>query len=411
MNEIFRNNNKSWFRDIDVSTLIILTITFIFFLTTACSEKVNKKQPLTDTDPVDCQNITRKNADDCIRLNQIQVLGTHNSYRLAPAPELIELLDTEKPGWAENLQYSHRPIEEQLEELGIRQFEFDIFADPEGSAYAEPAGALLTNDKDFIREPEMMEPGFKVIHVLDIDYRTTCFTLKSCMRKIRDWSVRNPAHLPILILIEVKNDPPRQDWGPVSFTTPVQTDDSLIYEIDKEIWEVFSKEHVITPDEIRGDFQSLEEAILKNGWPTLAQSRGRVLFALDNTDEHRDAYLSQSPGLEDRAMFTSSEPGEPAAAFIKMNNSINDHNLIKERIAAGYVIRTRSDIPVHEAKTGDTTRRQAALTSGAQYISTDYPEPSPFGSGYIVTLPDAESPGRCNPVSAPPSCRNIFITE
>jgi hypothetical protein len=94
-----------------------------------------------------------------------------------------------------------------------------------------------------------------------------------------------------------------------------------------------------------------------------------------------------------------------------MNNAINSHDQIRERVDAGYLIRTRSDIPVHEAKSGDTTRLNAALTSGAQYISTDYPEPSPFGSGYVAVLPDAEGPGRCNPVNAPDTCQNRFIVE
>src|SRR5690625_5861121 len=83
---------------------------------------------------------------------------------------------------------------------------------------------------------------------------------------------------------------------------------------------------------------------------------------------------------EGRILFTSFDPGEEDAGFIKMNDSIGGIDQIRERSKAGYLIRTRADIPVREAKSGDTTRREAALNSGAHYISTDYPEMSPFGS-------------------------------
>ena len=34
-----------------------------------------------------------------------------------------------------------------------------------------------------------------------------------------------------------------------------------------------------------------------NGWPTLADARGKVLFLLDQADQ-RDLYLTGHPGLE-----------------------------------------------------------------------------------------------------------------
>lgn len=361
--------------------------------------------------PVACDDLNEENADDCIRLNQIQVLGTHNSYHVEPSGELIALLDRYEKGWADGLIYSHRTLTHQLEELGIRQFELDIFADPAGGHYARPSGALLTGDETYVDHPEMLQPGYKVIHGLDVDYRTTCFTFTSCLTEIRDWSLQNTNHLPIMILVELKGGTDRADRGPVTFVTPVQIDEVLIHDIDKEIRSVFEDDHILTPDKVRAHYSTLEEAIKTEGWPTLSESRGKILFALDNTNVLRDYYMAGSEGLEGRVMFTSSEPGEPTAAFIKMNDAIGSYEVIRERSAAGYVIRTRSDIPVQEAKTGDTTRREAALTSGAHFVSTDYPEVSPFGSGYQVRLPDAVSPGRCNPVSAPPSCRNHFIVE
>jgi Phosphoinositide phospholipase C, Ca2+-dependent len=75
-----------------------------------------------------------------------------------------------------------------------------------------------------------------------------------------------------------------------------------------------------------------------------------------------------------------------------------------------YLIRTRADIPTDEARSGSTTRRDSAFRSGAQYVSTDYPAESPFGSGYLARLPGAENlAARCNPVNAPTGCRNEWL--
>jgi hypothetical protein len=235
-------------------------------------------------------------------------------------------------------------------------------------------------------------------------------TLISCISEIRDWSLANPSHLPIFILIEAK-DGELDDRGPIQFTQPIAFTRELLHNIDDEIREVFEEDHLITPDDARGDFETLEEAITTNGWPALADSRGKVMFALDNTGHHKDLYLEGNPNLENRVLFVSSEPGEPTAGFIKMNNVMDQVEQIKEYVEAGFLVRTRSDIPTNEARSGDTIRRDLALESGAQFISTDYPEESPYGSGFIVELPGTDGIARCNPVSAPKECKNEILKE
>ena len=57
-----------------------------------------------------------------------------------------------------------------------------------------------------------------------------------------------------------------------------------------------------------------------------------------------------------------------------------------------------------QARAGDTSQRDAALASGAHYVSTDYVWPDErFGTGYVVDLP-GDTAARCNPVSAPRRC-------
>ena len=383
-------------------TLFLLLLMFI-----GCANH-QENSPISQN--VNCETINADNADQCLRLNHIQVIGTHNSYKLFPHPELVSSLNEQLNGWSKDIEYEHKSLKIQLENLGIRKFELDVYADTSGGRFARPSGAVLIGDDAYIDSDEMIQPGFKVIHIPDIDYRSSCLTFKSCLTEIHNWSLANSSHLPIMIMVEVK-DGQRRDWGDINFVEPIPFDVSLMHEIDKEILEIFDQNHIITPDMVRNDYETLSQAVQEKGWPTLAESRGKVLFALDNTDEHKSLYLDGNPNLEGRILFVSSEPGESNAGFIKMNDALNNTQLIQEYSSQGYLIRTRTDVPTDEARFGNTTRRDLALSSGAQYLSTDYPEESPFGSGYIVELPNVDGVARCNPVSAPDGCKNIYLLE
>jgi len=80
-------------------------------------------------------------------------------------------------------------------------------------------------------------------------------------------------------------------------------------------------------------------------------------------------------------------------------------------VRQGYLVRTRSDVPGEEAITGDTTRREATFTSGAQYVSTDMYRPDPtLGSDFVVELP-GDVVAICNPVTARDSCTEADLAE
>jgi hypothetical protein len=355
--------------------------------------------------PPNCASITAATVDDCVRLNQIQVLGTHNSYHVAPVPAMRALLGDR----GRDLDYTHKPLTAQLTELGVRQFELDVFADPTGGRFERPAAPRIVKRLE-PAGPEMRSPGFKVRHMPDIDYGTTCPTLVACLLEIRDWSRANPSHVPILIMIEVK-DQPISDPDARGFVTPIPVDANALRALDAEIRSVFDERHLLTPDRVRGRHTTLSGALQTDGWPLLRAARGKVLFALDNTDGHRADYLRGNSSLEGRVLFVSSAAGEPSAAFVKMNEVLgDDEERIRQTVRGGYLVRTRADIPTDEARTGNTSRRDAAFRSGAQFVSTDYPQDSPFGSGYRARLPGAEQlPARCNPVTAPPACRNEWL--
>jgi hypothetical protein len=82
-------------------------------------------------------------AADDVRLNQIQVIGTHNSYHVAPHPNVMGLIAAGGKNLAEGLDYTHPPLADQFSRLGIRQIELDVFADPKGGHYAEPSARKI----------------------------------------------------------------------------------------------------------------------------------------------------------------------------------------------------------------------------------------------------------------------------
>jgi hypothetical protein len=51
-------------------------------------------------------------------------------------------------------------------------------------------------------------------------------------------------------------------------------------------------------------------------------------------------------------IFTNSTPGDPDAAFVKLNDPFDP--AIPTTVAAGYIVRTRADADTVEARTGDT---------------------------------------------------------
>jgi hypothetical protein len=346
--------------------------------------------------------LARRYADRCVRLNEIQVLGSHNSYHIQPRPALFAALVAFLPetiAW----EYTHLPLPDQFESFGIRQIELDVFYDPDGGLYSNRPVLELLGDEP-LAGPEMFFPGLKTFHVQDVDFESTCHTFVECLQDIDGWSRTNRKHLPLVVLIEVKDDaiPDPLDLG---FVVPLPFEADAFDAVDAEIRSVFPERRMITPDDLRGMHATLEDAILTDGWPTLRDARGKVLFLLDNGGAKRAIYTAGRPSLEGRVLFTNATPGDPDAAFVKRNDPIGDTD-IPALVQTGYLVRTRADADTVEARSGDTVPRDAALASGAQYVSTDYYQPNPdFGTGYFVEIPDG-SPARCNPMNAPAGCRS-----
>lgn len=342
----------------------------------------------------------------CLHLNDIQVIGTHNSYKQPVPVPILTAIGGFSSELAASIEYSHSPLTDQFDNEEVRQVEIDVYADPEGGHLAErPVLDFLGLPN--VTPPELLQPGFKVLHINDLDFNSSCLTLTDCLEEIRRWSRNNRGHLPLMILIEVKTDPIPDPLG-IGFVQPLPVGPTELDALDAEIRSVFSDRHIIEPDEIRGRYETLEQAVLADRWPTLARSRNKVLFAMINPGQARIDYVQDRPSLQGRVMFTNSTPGQPDAAFFNIDDAIGDGESIEQLVAAGYLVRTRADRDTIEGRTGDVTRLNAALNSGAQWISTDYPQPGRAFVDYTASIPNGD-PARCNPITSGPRCKDNFL--
>lgn len=345
-----------------------------------------------------------------VRINEPQVVGTHNFYkREVSEPEQAAYeAAINKPGdYDQFLAYGHAPIPQQFDGQRVRGLELDLFPDPQGGLYDEPLVRQAVGAGP-LTDPAWQRPGIKVFHIADLDYKTTCVRFLSCLGQVRQWSAANPGHVPLLILLELKQSDERavQAGGVVAPPWDATALDAL----DAEIRSVFGERQLITPDDIRRRRLTLEQSVLRYGWPALKNSRSKVAFLLDNDPGPiRDAYIAGRPNLERRVLFTNSRAGFQDAAFIKRNEQGGANTAqIQELVRAGYLVRTRSDEPLSTVLSGDTTQLAAALESGAQIVSTDFPVPgmaARYDSDFVAQLSDG-AVARCNPINTRAQCRD-----
>ena len=210
-----------------------------------------------------------------------------------------------------------------------------------------------------------------MLHVQDVDFRTHASTFVDALKQVRAWSQANRRHVPIMILVELKDE---AIFGLP--TQPVKFERAELDQVDAEILSVFDRAEILTPDRVRGRFETLPEAIKTQGWPPLDEVRGLVMFALDNENAMREQYLEGHPALRGRMMFaTVASSSHPAAAWFKINDPIKEFDRIQQLVHDGFLVRTRADADTKQSRANDITQRDKAMASGAQFISTDYPEP------------------------------------
>ena len=300
-------------------------------------------------------------AREQLPLNHFQFFGSHNSYKTAMKPQTLDALRAVNPEAATGLEYWHEPLYRQLD-LGLRVLELDVFYDPQQTL--------------FDRGGE-----FPVLHVQNIDTGSHCAELRTCIDQIIGWSELNAGHEPVLISFNAKTDVIDRP----GFVAPHEFDTAAWRELDAQLRAGFGAKllnpaQVLTPE---GPV-----------WPALGDLRGKFLLLLDEGLEKDEAYLE---AVRRPSLFVNLPIDDPRAAIRVLNDPVADSDRIRQALGKGLLVRTRADADTVEARTGDTTRRDAAFASGAQFISTDYYLPAAhFGTDYMVELPGG-GPVRCNP--------------
>jgi hypothetical protein len=322
--------------------------------------------------------------DANLRLEQLQVVGTAESYKQKPDSAVMGLIRMGGKKDAEALDYGLPTLAEQLDD-DVRALSFDVAYDPQGGLLKDPAGAGMAMDllpADYIAA--MSKPGFKVVHVLDVDYRSSCLALADCLRQVSDWSKAHPGHLPIVIALKT-NDARTPMPGA---TRPLACDETAMNALESEIRAAFTPDQLITPDQVQGQYATLREAVLAHAWPKLGAARGKVVFVLDDSAAKAKAYQGARRSLEGRTMFVASEENAPLAAFLFLPDPLQDGARIRAAVQAGFIVATRADEDTLEARLNKTARRDAAFASGAQIVETDFVTPDSAIGSYRVSLAD-----------------------
>lgn len=324
-------------------------------------------------------------------MNQVQVIGSHNSFKRAPQPELADAM---RPYWrdVDGIDYDHVSLTDQLN-LGLRNLELDVCYDPEGGRYADPLGNRLL--RGIGKEPWPLEgmeglkkPGFKVLHDPDFDFRTWHTDFEGALAELRAWSAAHPKHEPIMVTMNCKQGSAGGGRTPGAVKLGA-FDEAALAALNETVLEGLGRTRVLTPDEVRGDAATVREAVIGRGWPTMEEAAGKFFFVLDEGGTLRESYLKRFPGLRGAAYFTVMKPADAEAAIFVMNDPVKQEAEIRGLVERGFIVRTRADADTQEARTNDRSRFEAAKRSGAQVITTDYYVPDrKLGGRYVVRFED-----------------------
>lgn len=297
-----------------------------------------------------------------VPLHQIQVIGSHNSYKKAIHPKLYQHL-LEKNAQVQTLYYEHPSIETQLN-LGLRNLELDIWKDEQGNKYANPSGTAISGET-YEWTAAMAKPGYKIFHMPDVDFETHQPDFIQQLRELKQWSEQNPTHETIFITLELKDD--KKDATTVFTQANIQ-------EINTLIAQELTSKHLITPKELKRKADFIQ-------WPTVDESRGKFVWIIDNTDYRLD--LFDAIDLGDLAVFLNVPFTHPKAGCMILNDPYDA--TIPKLAEKGVIIRTRADDSTKQARANDYSTFEQAKKSKAQIITTDYYIPSQlFPSTYKV---------------------------
>ena len=323
-------------------------------------------------------------------LNEIRILASHNSYKKKPHHKVLRFLkrfqnklgDQNNPDY---IDYGHLPFSEQFNNYGIRGIELDVNYDPDGGHYKRRrVNLFLFGQRQRLKGGELKKPGFKILHISDVDFETNYLTLKSALKELRSWSELHPGHLPIYINIEAKGSHPADESKSLKrlgFKTCIPFDSIAYVKLEAEIRSVLNPNQIYSPKHFKDTCLSLRSRINTIGWPKLEEVRGKFIFVLEGSNQH--LYKS----FIDPIMFYYGDVNDENTVFLLRNNAVASRADI-HNLTPNFIIRTRSDSGTRESRENNYHTWESALKSNAQIISTDYYKADLRFSSYKVGFPN-----------------------
>ncbi len=284
--------------------------------------------------PVDESNFYDFELDDSIKLNDVQYLASHNSYKKKGSNighffvGLGSNFDEAKA-----MNYHNKTLTDQLFS-GIRSFEFDV---------------RLRNDT------------FMLTHVPLVDNSSVAPQLAYALEEIKLFSTYHPNHFPIIILMEIKDD-----W--MMLDPALRTIGSSELNTLNELVKNTMGHHLFSPIDVIIDQLSLKASIEMHGWPSIQSLLGKVMFVL-HAGSFVEPYVALDEDLSSLHMFPSvyaDQTHRHYTSFIIENNPLS--TMIPTWVQSHFIVRTRID---SELIIKPEERIQGVL-SGAQLLTSDY---------------------------------------
>lgn len=347
--------------------------------------------------------VPHEHADvDALRLNEVQYIGTHNSYKLHPDALMMQALaaadqvqarpSTGEPMRAHALAYGHLPLETQLE-LGMRLFELDLQLSGSGpphdlqQIYAEQYGAKESPDGGVL--PSRFERDEVLVYHTSDDFRSSCYRFADCLLVFRNWSRANPQHLPVVIYLEAKYETQCRSAQAGKCLNGQQLEQPFDRQawdrIERHVRSMIGEERVLRPGDLLVPDMNLRQSITAQGWPKIKALRGKFIFVIAAADYRaKDTYRE----IENPLFFTFRPADHPDAGFVIEFDAFSPK--IEEIIEAGFIASTYADYRLKEARQNDTRKRNRLFSVGAQMISTDFPIRDPRFSDYRVVFNGVE---------------------
>ncbi|CAI5485858.1 unnamed protein product [Closterium sp. Naga37s-1] len=216
-----------------------------------------------------------------------------------------------------------------------------VLYDPEGRRYSSP-NVYQRIDPANNTQLNLNQPGYKVMRMQDVDFLSTCATLRDCLAAVKAFSDQHPRHLPITVNIDFGDGFPLLRKITELLTPPLPVTEQSLLDLELEILSVIPRSQIITPDEVRASHETLASAIAtRTAWPALSASAGRFLFLLSDS-RALPIYRQMSPSLEGRVLFTA----QTAAGEGDIHNTPDQAVLIVEtldslavdKIASGHLV-------------------------------------------------------------------------